>query len=149
MLYWPRSRKLASFNPSPFKVIKQTGKLDASNFNTTGGNVPGGSFRKLAIARLAILVTAESELKPGWKYTLMRLTPGSDRDSMWSIPLARVKKRSKRPVMSVSICSGGMPEKKVATTTTGILIGGNKSTGIRTNVVTPTTQVIRHTTMTR
>ena len=29
---------------------------------------------------------------------------------MWSMPLPSVKKRSKRPVMSVSICSGGMPE---------------------------------------
>jgi hypothetical protein len=68
---------------------------------------------------------------------------------MWSTPLARVKKRSKRPVMSVSICSGGMPLKKVATTTTGILIGGNRSTGIRTKLVTPTTQVMRQMTMMR
>ena len=35
---------------------------------------------------------------------------------MWSTPPARVKKRSNRPVMSVSICSGGMPLKNVATT---------------------------------
>ena len=66
---------------------------------------------------------------------------------MWSTPLARVKKRSKRPVMSVSICSGGMPEKKVATTTTGMRIGGNRSTGMRTRVLTPTTQVMRQKTM--
>src|SRR5580765_4152615 len=79
----------------------------------------------------------------------MRLTPGRDRDSMWSTPLARVKKRSNRPVMSVSICSGGIPEKNVATTTTGILIGGNRSTGIRTRLVTPTTHVIRHRTRMR
>jgi hypothetical protein len=39
--------------------------------------------------------------------------------------------------------------KNVATTTTGILIGGNKSTGIRTRLVTPTTQVIRQMTMMR
>ncbi len=65
------------------------------------------------------------------------------------MPLASVKKRSNRPVMSVSICSGGMPEKKVATTTTGMLIGGNRSTGIRTRLVTPTTQVIRQSTMTK
>jgi hypothetical protein len=32
----------------------------------------------------------------------------------------QVKKRSKRPVMSLSICSGGIPEKNVATTTTGM-----------------------------
>src|SRR5215469_8174667 len=68
---------------------------------------------------------------------------------MWSTPLASVKKRSNRPVMSVSICSGGMPLKNVATTTTGILIGGNKSTGIRRRLVTPTTQVIKQMTMTK
>ena len=51
--------------------------------------------------------------------------------------------------MSVSICSGGMPEKNVATTTTGILMGGNKSTGMRTTVVTPTTQTMRQMTMIR
>ncbi len=33
-----------------------------------------------------------------------------ERDSMWSMPLAKVKYRSKRPEMSFSICSGGMPE---------------------------------------
>jgi hypothetical protein len=46
-------------------VIKHTGKLEASNFNTTGGNVPGGKRRKLAEARLAMVVTAESGLVPG------------------------------------------------------------------------------------
>ena len=51
--------------------------------------------------------------------------------------------------MSVSTCSGGMPEKKVATTTTGMRIGGNRSTGIRATLVTPTTQVIRHSTITK
>src|SRR6185437_3051959 len=79
----------------------------------------------------------------------MRLTPGSERDSIWSTPLAKVKKRSNRPVMSVSICSGGMPEKNVATTTTVIFIGGNKSTGILTMLVTPMTHVARQRTMIR
>jgi hypothetical protein len=60
-----------------------------------------------------------------------------------------VKNLSKRPVMSVSICSGGIPLKNVATTTTGILIGGNKSTGIRMRLVTPTTQTMRQMTMMR
>ncbi len=66
---------------------------------------------------------------------------------MWSMPLPSVKNRSKRLVMSFSICSGGMPEKKVATTTTGILMSGNRSTGSRTRALTPTTQTIRQTTM--
>ena len=30
-----------------------------------GGSVPGGNFRRSAMARLAMLVTAESELNPG------------------------------------------------------------------------------------
>ncbi len=38
------------------------------------------------------------------------LTPSSERDSMWSMPLASVKKRSSGLVMSVSMSSGGMPE---------------------------------------
>ncbi len=57
-----------------------------------------------------MVVTAESGFVPGWKYTLMTLTPGSERDSICSMPLPSVKKRSKRLVISVSICSGGMPE---------------------------------------
>ena len=63
--------------------------------------------------------------------------------------LASVKNRSNRPVMSVSICSGGMPEKNVATTTTGILIGGNRSTGMRATVLTPTTASTRQRTTIR
>ncbi len=66
---------------------------------------------------------------------------------MCSMPLPSVKKRSNRPVMSFSICSGGMPEKNVATTTTGMLMLGNRSTGIRTTLVRPMTAVIRHATM--
>ena len=64
-----------------------------------------------------------------------------------SLPLALFPLKSFRPEMSFSISSGGMPEKNVATTTTGILIGGNKSTGMRTRVVTPTTQMMRQMTM--
>jgi ABC-type transport system involved in cytochrome bd biosynthesis fused ATPase/permease subunit len=48
-------------------VIRQTGSDEASNLSTTGGSVPGGSRRRLAIARFEMLVTAESALVPGWK----------------------------------------------------------------------------------
>src|SRR5262245_33613764 len=68
---------------------------------------------------------------------------------MCSMLLASVKKRSNLPVMSVSICSGGIPEKNVATTTTGIWIGGNRSTGIRTIDTTPTTANTRQKTTIR
>ena len=43
-----------SFSPCPFSVIRQTGRLDASNLSTTGGSVPGGSRRRSAIARFEI-----------------------------------------------------------------------------------------------
>ena len=61
------SRSCVSFRPSPFSVMRQTGRLEASNFSTTGGSVPGGRRRRLAIARLEMVVTAESALVPGWK----------------------------------------------------------------------------------
>ena len=71
--------------------------------------MPGGSRRRSAIARFEISLTSASAFVPGWKNTLMMLTPASERDSMWSMPEPSVKNRSNRPVMSVSICSGGMP----------------------------------------
>ena len=74
-------------------------------------SMPGGGVEPdCAIARFEIVLTAASALVPGWKYTRMRLTPVSERDSMWSMPLPRVKKRSKGSVMFVSISSGGIPE---------------------------------------
>ena len=36
------SFNLPSLIPSPFIVTRQTGRLDASDLSTTGGNVPGG-----------------------------------------------------------------------------------------------------------
>ena len=57
-------------------VIRQTGRLEASNFCTIGGSVPGGRRFRSAIARLEISVTSESAFVPGWKKTLMMLVPG-------------------------------------------------------------------------
>ena len=53
--------------PSPFMVIMHTGWLEASNFSTTGGRVPGGSRLSTAIPRFPMELTAESALVPGWK----------------------------------------------------------------------------------
>src|SRR6185437_878275 len=58
----PRSRSWVSLRPCPFNVIRHTGRLDASNFSTTGGSVPGGKRRRLAMARFEIMVTSESGL---------------------------------------------------------------------------------------
>jgi len=62
-----RSRRAVSLSPSPLNVTRQTGRLDASNFSTTGGSVPGGRRRNCAMARLEMVVTAESGFVPGWK----------------------------------------------------------------------------------
>src|SRR6202020_2925861 len=77
------------------------------------------------------------------------LTPSSDRDSKWSTPEASVKKRSSGSVMAVSLSCGGMPEKNVATTTSGKLMGGKRSTGIRDKLVTPITTSTRQITITK
>ena len=82
MVNWPMSRSCVSVRPSPLSVISATGRLDASNFCTIGGSVPGGSRRRSAMARFAISLTSASAFVPGWKNTLMMLTPASDRDSM-------------------------------------------------------------------
>ena len=59
------SRNAVSLRPSPLKVTRQTGRLDASNLKTTGGNVPGGRRLSCAMAKLEIVVTAESGFVPG------------------------------------------------------------------------------------
>src|SRR5260370_38259964 len=73
----------------------------------------------------------------------MMLTPGSERDSMWSMPGASVKKRSWREVMSFSTCSGGIPGKNVAGTHTVMSMDGNMSTGLLTRNDTPSTTMRR------
>ena len=64
-LYCATSCRTVSLRPFPWNVTRQTGRLDASNFSTTGGSVPGGSRRSCAIARFEIVVTAESGFVPG------------------------------------------------------------------------------------
>ena len=51
--------------PGARSVMRHTGKLDASNGKTTGGNVPGGKRRKSATARFEIVVTAALWSSPG------------------------------------------------------------------------------------
>jgi hypothetical protein len=96
------------------------------------------------MARFEMVVTAAFGIGSGLEVNLDEADAGQDRDSMCSMPLPRVKKRSKRPVMSVSICSGGMPLKKVATTTTGILISGKEiDRHAHQRALMPTTIVMR------
>ena len=59
------SRRTVSLSPSPLTVTRQTGRLEASNFSKMGGIVPGGRRRKLAMARLDIVITAAFGSVPG------------------------------------------------------------------------------------
>jgi hypothetical protein len=49
-------------------------------------------------------------------------------------------------VISLSTCSGGIPEKKVATSTTGMFMDGNISTGMRKRLLRPSTVITRQAT---
>ena len=62
---WPTSRSWVSVSPSPLSVMRATGRLDASNFCTIGGSVPGGSRRRSAMARFEISLTSASAFVPG------------------------------------------------------------------------------------
>src|SRR5689334_24047683 len=81
-LYCAISRNCVSVSPLPLNVTRQTGMLEASNFRTTGGSVPCGRRPSCAVDRFEMVVTAESAFEPGWKKTLIMLTPGKERDSM-------------------------------------------------------------------
>jgi hypothetical protein len=108
-LYCAWSRSCVSLKPWPATVTSATGSDDAPDLSTSGGSVPGGRWRRSAIARFESDAAAESTSTLEWKKTLMMLTPGSERDSMCSMPLPSVKKRSKRVVMLRSTSVGGMP----------------------------------------
>ena len=54
------SFRLPSVIPSPFMVTRQTGRLDASDLSTTGGNVPGGRSFMSDTARLAMVAASMS-----------------------------------------------------------------------------------------
>ena len=59
--------QLRLVQPLALTVTRHTGRLEASNFSTTGGSVPGGRRFRSASARLEIWVTSASALVPGWK----------------------------------------------------------------------------------
>jgi hypothetical protein len=58
------SFRLPSVIPSPFIVTRQTGRLEASDFNTTGGSVPGGRSFMSETARLAMVAASISAFVP-------------------------------------------------------------------------------------
>ena len=91
-----------------------------------------------------IWATAASILAPGWKNTLTTLTPCIDCDSMCSISLTVVViARSLMVTIRFSISSGAIPAKVQMTLTTGMLISGKMSVGMRPIVMTPSNMMTR------
>jgi hypothetical protein len=67
-----------------------TGMLDAEYLMTSGGVMPGGSWRSCACMMDTTCASAVWMLASGWKKTLMMATPASDCDSMCSMSLTVV-----------------------------------------------------------
>src|ERR1017187_9780934 len=108
-----------------------------------GGVMPVGSECSTDCEAAASCATAASTLAFGWKKSLMMERPGNDCDSICSISFTDVvKDRSQRMVTTSAISSGEMPPYDQMTLTTGILISGKISVGMRKVASTPRMTII-------
>ncbi len=86
------------------------GMLEAEYLITSGGVMPGGSWRSCACETDTICASAVWMLAVGWKKTLMMETPLSDCDSMCSMSLTVVVRlRSVTETMRSAISLAGRP----------------------------------------
>ena len=67
-----------------------TGMLEAEYLMTSGGVMPGGSWRSWACSMATTWAMAVWMLAVGWKKTLITATPASEVDSMCSMSLTVV-----------------------------------------------------------
>jgi hypothetical protein len=87
-----------------------TGMLEAEYLITSGGVMPGGSCRTCVCTEATTWAIAVWMLTPGWKKTLMMLTPASEVDSMCSMSLTTVvRPRSVWPATRWPISWAGRP----------------------------------------
>ena len=106
------------------------GTLEALNWRTSGGVVPGGSCRSCVCAMAVTCATALATLTLGWKKILMTPMPFSDCDSMCSMSFTVVvSERSLWTVIRSAICWGERPVYCHTMATTGMLMLGKISVG--------------------
>ena len=87
-----------------------TGMLDAEYLMTSGGVMPGGSWRSCVCSIAAIWAIAVWMLAVGWKNTLITAMPASDVDSMCSMSLTVVVRlRSFCAEIRLPISAAGRP----------------------------------------
>src|SRR3979490_79054 len=103
---------------------------------TSGGVVPGGRPRSTVWQIAVTFVTAMEMLTEGRKKTLMTAIPFSDCDSWCSTSLTvTVNPRSELATIRSAISLGASPVQFHITLTTGMLISGKMSTGVRKTVI--------------
>src|SRR5260370_2558632 len=99
---------------------------------TSGGVVPGGNPRSTVWHIAVTCVTAMEMLAEGRKKILITAIPFSDCDSWCSMSLTvTVNPRSELLTIRSAISLGDKPVKLHTTLTTGMLISGKMSTGVR------------------
>ena len=87
-----------------------TGMLDAEYLITSGGVMPGGSWRTCVCTAATVCAIADWMFAFGWKKTLMTEMLGSDVDSMCSMSLTVVvNPRSLEAAMRWPISCAGSP----------------------------------------
>src|SRR5580692_10165532 len=97
-----------------------------------GGKVPGGNWRRIVWETAATCAFAVSRLAPGCRKILTIASPFTVVDSMCSIlSTVVVRFRSYTLVSRPSSSSGFRPVYVQATATTGMLILGKMSVGVR------------------
>src|SRR4051812_31486088 len=104
------------------------GTLEASYFRMPGGNIPGGSVRRIVCESAVICAIAISTFAFGCRNTRITETPLYEVDSMCSMSLTVVVIALSSTVMTRSVISFGESPLYVHTTlTTGMLIYGKIS----------------------
>jgi hypothetical protein len=112
-----------------------TGTLDAENLSTSGGVMPGGSWRTCDCMIDTTCASAVWMFAVGWKNTLMTVMPASERDSMCSMSLTVVvRPRSLWPAMRCPISCALSPLYDQMIVITGMSISGKMSTAILRSV---------------
>src|SRR5215470_15967889 len=108
------------------------GTFDTLYRMIAGAVIPGGRTRMTDCDIAEICATAASIFAPGWKKTLITLTPFNDCDSICSMSLTVVViPRSLGVTIRFSISSAATPLYDQMTETTGISISGKMSVDIR------------------
>ncbi len=76
MIWLPKSNSCASVSRSLDIASWMIGTLEALNFSTSGGWVPGGICLRMACPKAVDCAIARLMSTPGWKNSLMTVAPG-------------------------------------------------------------------------